>query len=263
VNFGSGSSGTVDTLAGSNGVTAVQVNVNNASGAAVTLTSLTLTDAGGDTSYITSVGVVINGMTEGPPSVFIGNTATLNLNNFVLQSSNQPLLILLSFSGSATGNYQLSISNMEGNSSNNGGQPISITGLPVSGYSVVVQHPTSTATFSPTVTSSPTPTISPTPTSSPTPVPQKYPVIYPNPVDGTSPVYVRPPAFKGGKVSIQIYTLAFRMVLAKPLGQDCEISDIQSHKLVDTWGNLLSSGLYYVVVTTNSGRTIGKMLVLR
>jgi hypothetical protein len=260
VNFGSDSSGTFDTLAGSNGVTAVQVNVNNASGMAVTLTSLTVTDAGGDTSYITSVGVVINGMTEGSPSVFVGNTAILNLNNYLFQPSSQSLQILLNFSGSANGNYQLSITNLEGNSPNNGGQPISITGLPVSGYSVVVQHPTSTATFSPTVTSSPTPTISPTP------VLQNYPVIYPNPVDGTITPKVHPPFYSGSSaVRVEIYTLAFRKVWESPKtdsgpfpwGHDIQIS------LVASDGNPFSNGLYYVVVTTNSGRTIGKMLILR
>jgi hypothetical protein len=68
-------------------------------------------------------------------------------------------------------------------------------------------------------------------------------------------------------VKVQLYTVAFRKVFEKKYpgqaaGQDCLISN-RSGQLVDTWGNPLSSGLYYVVVTTNSGRTIGKMLVLR
>jgi hypothetical protein len=106
-------------------------------------------------------------------------------------------------------------------------------------------------------------TVSPTPTFSQTPVPEKYPVIYPNPADGTAPVNVRPPYFTGvSDVKVQVYTLAFRKVQEKTYkglvaGQDCQI------RMTDTWNNPLASGLYYVVVTSNSGRTIGKMLILR
>jgi hypothetical protein len=258
VNFGTGSTGTVDTLAGSNGVTAVQVNMNNSSGTTVTLTDLTVTAGTGNTADIISVSVIINGTTQGLPSVFIGNTATLNLNNFVFQPSSETLEILVSYSGNATGTYQLSISGITGTSGNNGGQPAGFNGLPVSGYSLVVQHPTSTVTFSPTFTSSPTPTISPTP------VLQIYPVIYPNPVNGTAQPMVRPPFYSGSSVvKVEIYTLAFRKVWESPKtgsvtwGHDIQVS------LVASDGNPFSNGLYYVVVTTNSGRTIGKMLVLR
>jgi hypothetical protein len=152
----------------------------------------------------------------------------------------------------------MSIIGLSGNSANNGGQPPNLSGFPVSGYTIVIQHATSTPTFSPTVTSSSTPTISPTP------VLQSYPVVYPNPVDGTIPPVVRPPFYSGtSAVRVEIYTLAFRKVW------DFTKKDVQWGRpdipvsLVGKDGNPLSNGLYYVVVTTNSGRTIGKMLVLR
>jgi hypothetical protein len=243
----------------------LQLNLTNGSNAAVTLSNLTLTDAGsGNTANITGVTVEINGTQAGSPALFSTNPLTLNLGSYVLPPNTQTMQILLSFSGSASGSYQLSIGAMSGTSANNGGQAAAFTGIPsTGGYSVVVQAPTPTQTLSPTPSFTPTATVSPTPTSSQTPVPQKFPVIYPNPVDGTAPVNVRPPFFTGvSDVKVQIFTLAYRKVQEHTyknlvVGQDCPI------KLVDEHNDLLANGLYYVVVTTNAGRTIGKMLVLR
>jgi hypothetical protein len=168
----------------------------------------------------------------------------------------QTLQIVTDYSANA-GNetFNLSISSLTGTSANNG-QPSNWSGS-VPGYSVVVQHPTSTVTFSPTATSSPTPTVSPTP------VLQSYPVVYPNPVDGTTQPMVRPPFYSGSSdVRVQVFTLAFRKVedftkTNVPWGHDIPVG------LVGKDENPFSNGLYYVVVTTNSGRSIGKMLVLR
>src|SRR5208283_3012810 len=101
VNLGTGAGGTVNELPGSANVAAVQVNVNNPSNGAVTLTTLTITDAGsGNTANITSVSVMIGGSAAGLSSVFSGNMATLNLNDYVLPaSSGQSLQVLVSFSG--------------------------------------------------------------------------------------------------------------------------------------------------------------------
>ena len=239
-------------------MTALQANLINGSNANVTLTNLTVSVTGlVNPTDITSVSVVINGTPAGSPTVFSGNTATLNLGSYVLAPGTQILQLVLNFSGTATGSYQLSIGGMTGTSANNGGQPAAFTGIPVSGFTVVVQQPTATPTWSST------PTVSPTPTSSQTPIPQKVPVIYPNPVDGTSPVNVRPPNFTGvSDVKVQVFTLAFRKVqehvcTGMVSGQDCPL------KLTDDHNDPLADGLYYVVVTTNAGRTIGKMLVLR
>ena len=215
------------------------------------MTSLTVTAGTGNTSYITSVSVVINGMTQGSPSIFTGNTATLNLNNYVLQPSSQALQILVSYSGNATGTYQLSISGMTGTSGNNGGQPAGFSGLPVSGYTVVVHQPTFTPAFSPTSTTTP----------APTPLAGKV-GIYPNPVTGPT-VEILPPVYPGtSNVRIEIYTNAFRKVQDKtftsvPSGTAITVS------LTGKGGNPLANGIYYVVVTTSSGRATGKLLILR
>jgi hypothetical protein len=241
----------LDTLAGSNGVTAVQVTVNNSSGTTVTLTSLTVTTGTGNTSDITSVSVLINGSPAGLPSVFTGSTATLNLNNYVLQPSSQTLEILLSFSVNATGTYPMTISGVTGTSGNNGGQPVGFNGLSVSGYTVVVHQPTQTPTFSPTSTV----------TSAPTPLAGKV-GIYPNPVTGPT-VQILPPLYNGiSKVRVEVFTLAFRKV------QDTPYSSWPSGtavflSLTGKDGNPLANGIYYVVVTTNSGRAIGKLLILK
>ncbi len=132
------------------------------------------------------------------------------------------------------------------------------TGTPTSTFTN-----TFTYTFTPTITY--TPTSTPTETLSPTMTPPLYsiPVIYPNPADGTVPVRLRPPAFFGvSDVKVQIFTLAYRKVQETfypriTSGTDCLLP------LVDKWGKPLADGLYYVVVHTSQGRTIGKLLVLR
>ncbi len=122
---------------------------------------------------------------------------------------------------------------------------------------------TATQTNSPTLSPTFTTTFSPTFTSSDTPVPQSVPVIYPNPADGTKPVMVRPPYYYGSSnVKVQLFTLGFRKVAeitAKniPWGTDVPLD------LVDRWNKTLANGLYYVLVTTSNGRTIGKLLLLR
>ena len=64
-------------------------------------------------------------------------------------------------------------------------------------------------------------------------------------------------------VKIQIFTEAFRKVredvfFSVPAG-------VLQEPIVmkDQWGNSLASGLYYVVVTAGSNRSVGKLLLLR
>jgi len=258
------SSGSVNAQPGSNNVIAVQATLNNASNTAVTLTQIIIATGSGNPSNITSVSVVINGTTVGSPTVFSGNTANINLNNYVLPAGpGQTLQVVLNFSGTANGNYQLSIGSLAGNSANNGGQPAAFNGVPVSGYIVVVQPATSTPTTSPTVTNTFTPTISPTSTTTQAPTPvQGHVGIYPNPGPGPT-VQILPPLYAGfSDVRIEVYTLAFRKV------QDIKIPSLASGTavtltLTGRGGNLLANGIYYVVVTTNSGRSVGKLLILR
>ncbi len=258
VNMGSGLVGTVNTISGSGNVTAIQVSVTNPSGAPVTLTNLTLMDSGtGNTADITSVSVVINGTTAGTPAVFSGTTANLTLGNYVLLSGTQTLQIVVNFSNSSSGTYNLSIGAMTGKSGNNGGQPAFFTGLPVTGYTVVVQQPTSTPTGTATPSVTATPSITPAPTAVPGVI-----EIYPNP--GTGPtVQILPPPYLGlSNVRVEVYTLAFRKVKDEtfdsiPSGTAITLT------LTGRGGNNLANGIYYVTVTVNGKRTIGKLLVLR
>ena len=115
------------------------------------------------------------------------------------------------------------------------------------------------------LTATPTPPLTATPTSTPqisTPV--GVPVIYPNPVDGTKPVslyatFNEPP----GQVTIAIFTTAFRKVQqSEPIQLSGNVLNIPFN-LVDKDDVPLANGLYYVVLSTPSGRSIGKLLVLR
>jgi hypothetical protein len=116
-----------------------------------------------------------------------------------------------------------------------------------------------------TATWTPTPTYTRVFTSTVTPVPsvaQGTVGIYPNPVTGPT-VNVLPPPYLGySKVRVEIFTVNFRKV------QDTTFDSVPSGTAVVVsltgWGgHFLANGLYYVVVTTNNGRAIGKLLVLR
>jgi hypothetical protein len=76
-------------------------------------------------------------------------------------------------------------------------------------------------------------------------------------------VNILPPATNGpSNVTVKIFTVAFRLVQERtydniPSGTPVPL------ELTDRWGKPLASGLYYAVVETNTGRSIGKLLVLR
>ena len=74
---------------------------------------------------------------------------------------------------------------------------------------------------------------------------------------------ILPPATNGpSNVTVKIFTVAFRMVREQtyyniPSGTPVPL------ELTDRKGSPLASGLYYVVVTTSGGQSIGKMIVQR
>ena len=76
-------------------------------------------------------------------------------------------------------------------------------------------------------------------------------------------VNILPPYYLGAvTVRVEVFTLAFRKVQDKtyntlPSGTAVTLS------LTGREGNPLSNGLYYVVVTVNAQRSIGKLLVIR
>jgi hypothetical protein len=86
--------------------------------------------------------------------------------------------------------------------------------------------------------------------------------IYPNPAKGPTVTIV--PAFYPGvsNVRVEVYTIAFRKVqdttyLSVPSGTGVALN------LVNEWGNPLANGLYYLEVTTKSGKSTSKLLILR
>ena len=89
------------------------------------------------------------------------------------------------------------------------------------------------------------------------------PIVYPNPSDGSQPVSIHVPGRTGiSDVMVQIFTVAFRLVQQEdfeqvPLGTDVPI------ELKDRTGKVLASGLYYVVVTIDGQKIIGKLMILR
>jgi hypothetical protein len=122
--------------------------------------------------------------------------------------------------------------------------------------------PTTTPTPSVTPTGTHTPSVTETPTATEQPGNDK-PILYPNPSDGTQLVSIHVPGRTGtSDVTVRIFTVAFRLVQQEefpraPLGADVKI------ELKDKSGMPLASGLYYVVVTIDGNKSVGKLLLLR
>jgi hypothetical protein len=62
-------------------------------------------------------------------------------------------------------------------------------------------------------------------------------------------------------VTVQIFTVAFRLVQQETFRQIPVGTDVQI-ELKDGTGMPLASGLYYVVVTIDGKRKIGKLLII-
>lgn len=155
------------------------------------------------------------------------------------------------------------------------GSPNATTSFPQTmlvDYVRVYQPNTPTPTFSPTPvpTSTPTPTPTPCSTCPPTPtltntplVVTTVPVVYPNPANGTQPVNLYLPQRTGSSdIRVQIFTVSYRKVQDLSFNQVAPGKDL-TFSAMDSAGNLLANGLYYVVAQTNQGRFIVKLLVLR
>jgi hypothetical protein len=88
-------------------------------------------------------------------------------------------------------------------------------------------------------------------------------LVYPNPVSGPGLVQI---AFKlngSGDVKLEIFTAAFRKVLEEDLGNLYAGNQTTTFELKDHWGRTLANGLYYVVISQGSQRTVGKLLVVK
>jgi hypothetical protein len=67
----------------------------------------------------------------------------------------------------------------------------------------------------------------------------------------------------GEVVRIQIFTTAYRKVCETTMTTLPTGTTAVKVPLMDKQNRLLSNGCYYLVVTTNAGRSIGKLVVLR
>jgi hypothetical protein len=250
-------------------VPVLQFQLNNPGTNTATITSVTLTGSGTGnfTTGITSVNLYLdnngNGLVDGGDTLvgtatYSGGTVVINISTSIPAGLTKTLLVTYGFSNSApVGSYATSLTGATGT---NATGALQFSGLPMSGAMISIFAATSTPTHTSTSTLTVTATFTGTPTA--TPNGRHDPVIYPNPAPGGT-VNILPPAYPGSSnVTVRIFTSAFRMVQEKkfdsvPAGTSVPIN------LTDKWGAPLASGLYYVVVTTSQGRSIGKLLILR
>ena len=185
-------------------------------------------------------GVSVAGFPLGPSGTVSGNQITWNLSSLPVGVTQ--LQVNVEIDGTVAGGTVLSsqgtLSYTAGSASSNSAS-----------VSVVAM------TFTPT----PTPSFTFTPTPEPN---GGVPVLYPNPVSGPGPVTIQLPNYPGtGKVTVQVFTTAFRMV------NEFTVNEAGGSKaplpLTDRSNNPLANGLYYVAVQTPAGKSILKLLVLR
>jgi hypothetical protein len=75
-------------------------------------------------------------------------------------------------------------------------------------------------------------------------------------------VNILPPLTKVSDVKVQIFTLGFRKVNEMVFPQVLPGVSV-SINLVDRWNKPLANGLYYIVVITDQGRSIAKLMIIR
>ncbi|HVZ79369.1 MAG TPA: glycoside hydrolase family 9 protein [bacterium] len=230
-------------------VPVMQVQLQNLTGGPTTVgqISLTASGTGNDQTGITSVKVYLdsngNGIVDGGDSLLASGTypandgtLTVGLSDVLPGSATQDLLIVLDISSSApSGTYQTSLTGVVVTTGSGSG---TATGIPYDGAEVTVGGiPTATPTWS-------------------------KPVVYPNPSDGTQPIQVAVPLNAPTDVQVRVFTTAFRLVAEKNIHNMTPGSLVKLDPM-DQWGSPLASGLYYVVVKTPTGKTVGKILILR
>jgi len=87
-------------------------------------------------------------------------------------------------------------------------------------------------------------------------------VVLTNPVPGLQ-ARILPQAYSGpSTVKVQLYTASFKLVLTKDFPNTLSGAAVDL-ALVDTWGQPLGNGLYYVVVTVGGSKATGKLVLSR
>jgi len=127
---------------------------------------------------------------------------------------------------------------------------------------------TSTFTVTSTATPSGTPTPSPTVTATPSRTVTAFPSpiigsgLYPNPIRGNEGCTLAPGLATPSDVEVQFFTMASRRI-SDLVFRGVLPGQALSLPVNDGKGGLLANGLYFVVVTSDAGREIRKLLVLR
>ena len=271
-------------VGGASNVPVLELNVSNQSGETVQLTGTTLT-AGGTASSATGVASLAVYQVVGGNPVLLetilnpfasSNTPTIPLPSLnVPAGSTQTYLITYTFgSGAQAGSYTVGVINgndLTGHGLTSG-KGLNVTGAPVNGAVVTLAVSTATSTSTSTVTTTATVTATGTPTKTKTPSTAKTPIIFPNPSTG-DPISIYVPGNGIAHVKVEIFTTAFRKVQEAnfdniPLGV---MGSAPRVPMTDKSGDLLASGLYYVVITTapttstggGAQRLVGKFLLLK
>ncbi len=63
-------------------------------------------------------------------------------------------------------------------------------------------------------------------------------------------------------MKVQIFTVAFKLVAEKTF-QDVPRGVTVTMDMIDSWGEPLASGLYYVQVTTKKNTAVAKLMIIR
>jgi hypothetical protein len=257
----------------------MQFTLTNPVSYPVTVTGLTLTNEGtGTASGIASVEVLQNGVTVAS-GTFTGTQALLTLSNILGPSSAVTYTVVVTYTTTATGTYQLGITsdtNLSGTSGNNG-QPAQFTGAPITGADVTVCQPTSTPTPSTTATvtststwtSTPvwtgTPTITFTVTVTMTPAPEGFFVDKNLFLSSQESVTIRVSLNEyPGEYSLRIYNSAGELV--RNLDERSLTSPFQ---WVYPWdgrndkGEMCASGVYIIYLIEPVKRRVAKVLLVR
>lgn len=235
---------------GTQQVPVMQVKLqNNFNGPATVIQiSLQASGTGNDQTGIAAVKVYVDNNGDGV--VDAGDTllttgsfaadngaVTLNFTDTIPALGVQDLLVVDDYSSTApSGTYTATLTGVTVNVSP--GPPGLVGGLPFSGVTVTVGS-----------VPSPTPTMG-------------KPVFYPNPSDGTKPILITVPLTIPTDLKVKVFTSAFRVVIDRKFPSQSPGVSV-SFDPIDQWGTPLASGLYYVVVQTPIGKTVGKLLILR
>ena len=89
-------------------------------------------------------------------------------------------------------------------------------------------------------------------------------MIYPNPVLDSSQAQIQLTLSQAADdLSVMVFTTAFRKVNQVDYGAQSAGLVTLSLVTKDKWDTPLADGLYYLVVKTPQGRSVGKLIVLR